>query len=268
MILVLGSQGMLGSQVMLTGKELGLNMTGYNHDEFDLTSYKISQLEKAEIIINCAGLVRDRGFSEYDYCNVNGMAVRKLAFDCKQMGIKLVQISTDCVFKGDGPKNEYDRPDAKDVYGISKIMGEVAFDGHLTVRCSFVGIGQRGLLNWFFKQDKIEGYKNVQWNGLTSITAAKSIIELSLMEIEGIVHLYGEDTNKYLVLKTANECFNLGKDIIPVNKPIKDHRLRSVRNINLNIPPFRIQMEELANAYSGYSGWSGQGIPEISSGVS
>ena len=73
------------------------------------------------------------------------------------MEIKLIHLSTDCVFSGDkGFYNSKDIPDAKDLYGISKYKGEINNSSVLTIRKSTIG----------FELD----YKKAYWNGLLNKT--------------------------------------------------------------------------------------------------
>ena len=73
------------------------------------------------------------------------------------MGAKFIHYSTDCVFSGArGNYTEDDTPDAVDVYGLSKYLGEVVGAGALTLRTSIIGhelSSSRSLLNWFLSQE-------------------------------------------------------------------------------------------------------------------
>ena len=82
------------------------------------------------------------------------------------MNIKLFQLSTDCVFSGlKGNYTEKNKPDCKDLYGQSKLNGEIIDNKNvITIRKSTIGFEFKkahGLLELFFSQTgEIYGYKN------------------------------------------------------------------------------------------------------------
>ena len=81
-----------------------------------------------DVVVNCAA------FTAVDACEtdadraylVNALAVRHLAEAARRFGAHLCHISTDYVFSGDkaGPYHEWDRPDPRSLYGVSKLAGE------------------------------------------------------------------------------------------------------------------------------------------------
>jgi len=79
------------------------------------------------------------------------------------VGARLVHISTDCVFSGlRGGYTELDHPDSDDLYGRTKLLGEVDYPDAVTLRTSIIGHelrGGRSLLSWFLSQEgKVKGY--------------------------------------------------------------------------------------------------------------
>lgn len=103
-----------------------------DHHELDITNYSevISYVGffKPDVIINCAA------YTNVDGCEndkdaafkVNAIGPRNLAIACEKYGIKLLHISTDYVFNGEGtvPFKEYDIPQPVSVYGKTKLLGE------------------------------------------------------------------------------------------------------------------------------------------------
>jgi dTDP-4-dehydrorhamnose reductase len=146
MILVVGAQGMLG-QDMLT--LLGDAGRGVDIDEIDITSLestdRVLKTLKPAAVINCAA------YTDVDGCEsstetamqVNGEGVAHLAMVSREIGARLVHISTDYVFDGakGTPYLEDDAPCPLGVYGESKLAGEMnaAFNpDHLIVRTQWL----------------------------------------------------------------------------------------------------------------------------------
>ena len=130
MILVVGSRGMLGHDMMAT---LGDEARGVDIDEIDITS-----LESVErVIYSCRPrvVVNVAAYTDVDGCEtnrdlamqVNGEGVAHLAMITKEIGAVLVQVSTDYVFDGrkGSPYEEDDPPNPLSVYGESKFAGEL-----------------------------------------------------------------------------------------------------------------------------------------------
>jgi len=73
---------------------------------------------------------------------------------CDDFGARFIEISTDCVFTGDkGNYTESDQSDAKDIYGVTKLLGEVTDNlNALTIRTSIIGHESgraASLIDWF-----------------------------------------------------------------------------------------------------------------------
>lgn len=261
-ILVTGALGMLGREIVSEAIERKWQVYPKSHHDLDITDkVMVNQVvEKVhpDVIVNCAGIVKGRDVSDSIYTDVNAIAPCDIANICDAHGIKMVQISTDCVFEGKGLNVESDIPNARDIYGRSKRLGECSYGRHLTVRCSFVGIGCRGLLAWLWQQTGIiPGYAGVKWNGLTAPYAARGILDLIHYDAAGIVHIFGEDTTKYDLLCLANEIGQMGKNIEAVSSPVEDRRLRTERLYPTQMPPMAKQLTELLNESGRF--W---GVPE------
>ena len=85
---------------------------------------------------------------------INSLLPHKLNRLCKLQNVRLIHISTDCVFDGErGMYLESDWPNARDLYGRTKLLGEVVSDNSITLRTSIIGheIDQAKVcLNGFF----------------------------------------------------------------------------------------------------------------------
>src|SRR5262249_32316179 len=105
---------------------------------------------------------------------INSLLPHRLALVCAAAGARLVHLSTDCVFSGrKGAYTESDPPDADDLYGRSKYLGEVASPGCLTLRTSIIGrelSRKTGLLEWLLSQRgaTVKGFRSAIFSGFTT----------------------------------------------------------------------------------------------------
>lgn len=113
---------------------------------------------KPDAVINCIGLIKHHSISKQhiDAVLINSLLPHQLANICDKYLCKLIHFSTDCIFDGKkGKYTETDIPDALDLYGRSKYLGEVDYAPHLTLRTSIKGheLGSAvSLVNWFLPQ--------------------------------------------------------------------------------------------------------------------
>ncbi|MGO2233626.1 MAG: dTDP-4-dehydrorhamnose reductase family protein [Marinomonas sp.] len=237
-ILILGATGMLGfslfsnlnEQVHLSvfgtvrsieGKETFFsNMQQQLITDVDV--YDIISLQHAieavmpDVVINCVGLIKQHGISKQhvDAIKINSLLPHELANICDQVNAKLIHFSTDCVFTGDvGLYNEGSLPDARDLYGKSKCLGEVDYGKHLTLRTSIIGhelTSSVSLVDWFLSQgDKTKGFSKAIFSGLPTCYIAKLLVEYILPnpEITGLFHLSVDPIDKYTLLKLIAEQY-------------------------------------------------------------
>ena len=157
-----------------------LSITG----QIDATRFYtvVRYLEKVRpsVIVNCIGIVKIP-VDNLTRVAVNSLFPLQLARLCKATGIRLIHISTDCVFSGKhGNYSETQTPDPRDAYGQSKLLGEPT--NCLVLRTSMVGreLGsKRGLLEWFLVQNGVVfGYLNHRFNGLTTLALSELICDL------------------------------------------------------------------------------------------
>jgi len=149
------------------------------------------------------------------------------------VGARLVHISTDCVFTGRrGGYVESDEPDATDLYGRSKLLGEVDYPNAITLRTSIVGhelTGSRSLLGWFLSQDTaVKGYTRSIFSGLPTCELARVVRDFVLPnpQLHGVFHVAAEPISKYKLLTLVNETYGKGLLIEP------DDQLKIDRSLN------------------------------------
>jgi dTDP-4-dehydrorhamnose reductase len=209
-VLVMGAAGMLGLAVCHVLQASGFVVDAYDRARFDALRDRVDNLPLAgaRSVINAAGLINRRlgRVPDADFWRVNALFPRLLSDACARAGVPLVHISTDCVFNGtEAPHRESDRPDATDLYGMSKASGEPP--GACVLRTSIIGPEwgrSDSLLCWFLNQQgPVQGYTHHLWNGVTTLELAR-VISLMLQEgadrQPGLRHIHGEDITKHDLL--------------------------------------------------------------------
>jgi dTDP-4-dehydrorhamnose reductase len=171
---------------------------------------------KPAAVVNCIGIVkqRDEAKMAVPCIRVNSLFPHLLADVCAESGVRLIHVSTDCVFSGTrGAYVEGDTPDPLDLYGRSKLLGEVERDGCLTLRTSIVGwevIGRASLLEWFASQRRrtIKGFRRVIYTGLSTASLAEAI-EFVLEEqprLSGLYQVASQPVSKYQLLLSLRDA--------------------------------------------------------------
>lgn len=150
---------------------------------------------------------------------------------------KILNISSDAVYSGlqlDKPYSEFNFPDPKCLYGMSKFLGEVDAFNVLNVRTSFVGRdprGLKGLFNYVGNSSPcaiLSGYYDYMWSGVTTLQFCKLIEHIIFCDmfddIRALTHVVNYTCNKalskYELLKLI--VLALGRDDIridPVSNP-------------------------------------------------
>ena len=178
---------------------------------------------KPQFIINCVGIVKQHPDANNPLVciSVNSLFPHRLNKLCELFKIKLIHISTDCVFSGKtGNYTENQPSDSTDLYGKSKFLGEVNSNNAITLRTSYIGeelLTKRGLLSWFLAQQGIiRGYSKAIYSGLTTLEIAK-VIERFVMpnkSLKGIYNLSSNPIDKFSLLKILQKEYE--KDLIIV----------------------------------------------------
>lgn len=139
-VLVTGIAGQLGYDVMKRLAELKIDAKGVDYQDFDLTDGQAVMNAvcdyRPDAIIHCAAYTAvDRAEQEPEKCAaVNGMGTLNLVRAALAVDAKLVYVSTDYVFSGEGSQPfEVNAPyGAKNVYGLTKAQGEEAVRSLMT----------------------------------------------------------------------------------------------------------------------------------------
>jgi dTDP-4-dehydrorhamnose reductase len=242
-VLVLGGTGMLGHKIWqlfrdrfdtwvtaralddLPARELFAGdraIPRVSADDFD-SVVRACAVARPTVIVNCIGIVKQvmAAADPVPAISVNALFPHRAAALAGALGARLIHISTDCVFAGTrGHYSERDMPDAYDLYGRTKLLGEVTGPRCLTLRTSIVGrelSATTGLLEWFLAQrgGRAKGYTGARFSGLTTRTLAEVLADVVERheELEGVYHVASRPISKYDLLNKLNDAFATGVDI-------------------------------------------------------
>jgi dTDP-4-dehydrorhamnose reductase len=180
-------------------------------------------IEGVAFVVNAIGVIKPY-IDESDQASVeraiavNALFPHRLAAAAATTGAKVIQIATDCVYSGaDGPYAEDAAPDALDVYGKTKSLGEVPSDAMMHLRCSIIGPqigGAQSLLEWFLSQPEgaeVNGFTNHRWNGVTTLQFARlsrGIVAADAFEAGTFHVIPGDDISKAELLDSFAESFD------------------------------------------------------------
>lgn len=136
-------------------------------------------VSEADVLVNCAGVVKQRPVDAVETLEVNSLFPHRLADLARERGAAVIHLSTDCVFSGRrGGYTEADVPDPPDFYGVSKLAGELTETG-LTLRTSIIGLElqhKTSLVEWALSQaGSIRGYTRALFTGVTTKELARVI---------------------------------------------------------------------------------------------
>lgn len=246
-VAVLGTSGMIGHRVLIELSKCG---------EFDIHSFSRREVEsllvkycqnkvhffsgvnfldfeticdqlkvyKPDVVINCSGLtIRKIGPDLIrEAFEINSIFPKKLSIWCNQSNCRFIHLSTDCVFSGKtGPYRETSIPDATDIYGQSKFLGENLIGRALVLRFSAIGrelFDHTELLDWFLLKSEasIKGFSRVIYSGITTTVLAKEVVRVlkKYQDLKGLYQISSGLISKYDLLKMINNEFGLNKEIL------------------------------------------------------
>ena len=259
-ILIVGGDGMLGHQLLrsfrarhdvrVTLRQDRAAYSGYSlfsecKPYFGVDAREYTRMLEVvgdfqpDAIVNCVGVVKQRAEAKASIpsLEINALLPHRLALLARAAGCRLVHLSTDCVFSGrEGAYTEDHVPDAEDLYGRSKLLGEVDTPGCITLRTSIIGLELKqktSLVEWFIAQKgkKVKGFCGAIYSGFTTMEMAR-IIESLLVEhpqAHGLYHVSSEPISKYELLLKINNCMNLNIEVEPEDEFRCDRSLDSAR---------------------------------------
>lgn len=256
-VLVTGIQGQLGYDV---GKVLAAREIEYyapTLEELDITDrpgvLKILREYRPDAVIHCAAYTAvDKAEDEPEKCwSINVDGTRNLAEGCREIGAKLLYVSTDYVFEGTGEQfYEVDDPvNPQNVYGATKLAGELVvksfLEKYFIVRTSWV-FGEHG--NNFVKtmlrlaETRTEISVVCDQIGSPTYTADLAPLLCDMVETEkyGVYHATNEGTCSWA--EFAGEIFQLvGKDVQIRAIPTEGYPTRAMRPLNSRLSKYKLE---------------------------
>lgn len=259
-VLVLGATGMLGSTLFRTFSSDSNLVAFGTMREASGSQYFSTQLQdalipnihvegetglltafstaKPDVVINCIGIIKQlpNATDHLESLAINSILPHRLAKYCDVFGARLVHFSTDCVFSGkQGLYKEVDFPDAYDLYGRTKFLGEVSYENSITLRTSIIGHElnrAKSLVDWFLSQNgEIKGFTKAVFSGLPTIEVARVVKEYVIpnRELSGLYHLSVDPINKYRLLSLVAKTYGKSINILPDEQLVIDRSLNSER---------------------------------------
>jgi dTDP-4-dehydrorhamnose reductase len=235
-VLILGGSGMLGHTLFryLAGNP-GLDVFATVRSAQELVSWlpkdqlkkvrrdvDINQTDRLvqvfadvlpDFVINCIGIIKQIPEAEDPLVTITGNALlpHRIALLCGAVGARMIHISTDCVFDGEkGSYAESDLSNATDLYGRTKLLGEVDYPHCVTLRTSIIGHelkGSYGLVEWFLSQkEKVRGFKKVIYSGFPTVELSRIIGDFVIPNpgMSGLYHVSSDPISKYELLQLIN----------------------------------------------------------------
>ena len=196
-ILVTGVKGQLGHDVMNELAKRGHTGIGVDVEEMDITDAKkvneVIRASEVEAVIHCAAYTAvDAAEDQVELCRkINAEGTENIAKVCKELDIKMMYISTDYVFDGEGtrPWEPDDERHPLNVYGLTKYEGELAVENYLdkffTIRIAWVfGVNGKNFIKTMLKLSETHDELNVVDDQIGSPTYTYDLAVLLVDMIE------------------------------------------------------------------------------------
>lgn len=248
MILVTGVNGQLGFDVVKELNKRNIECLGIGRADLDVTDSTavdnyISNL-KPECVIHCAAYTAvDKAEDEEEICSkVNVYGTENIAKACKKIDAKMIYISTDYVFdgQGDAPFEIDGNIKPLSVYGKTKYEGELKvkeiLDKYFIVRISWVfGVNGNNFIKTMLRLGKEKESLNVVCDQIGSPTytfdLAPLLCDMVVSEKYGVYHATNEGFCSWSEFATEiMKKASLGCKINPI--PTSEYPTKAVRPFN------------------------------------
>jgi dTDP-4-dehydrorhamnose reductase len=218
---------------------------------------------RPDVVVNCIGIVKQQQAAKDPLpgITVNALFPHQLARLCQAADSRLIHLSTDCVFSGRKGRYEHtDAPDAEDLYGRTKLLGEVSEPGCLTLRTSIIGreLGTaQGLLEWFLSQrgKTVSGYRRALFSGWTTNALARVLAQVITdhAALQGVWHVAAEAINKHDLLALIKTRYQVpiqieANDTVVCDRSLNGERFRQATGITAPSWPQMIEQMHTEDA--------------------
>jgi dTDP-4-dehydrorhamnose reductase len=188
------------------------------------------------VVVNCIAAGRPAPSDPMRSIAVYSTLPRRLSHLCGRSGARLIQIGSDGVFSGNkGSYTEDDLPDANDIYGLSKWLGEVSEPHAITLRTSLIGHelqSRDGLLEWFLsQQNQCRCYTRAIFSGFPTIVLAGLIKDVIIPrpDLHGVYHVATRPISKFDLLQLVADRYGKKIELIPDDRDSPDRSLVAER---------------------------------------
>ena len=236
-VLVTGAKGQLGTDLMNELAKRGIEGIGVDVQEMDITDAEacrcVIKNSGADAVIHCAAYTAvDAAEDNVDLCRrINGEGTRNVAQACKEADTKLMYISTDYVFDGQGtrPWEPDDERHPLNVYGQTKYEGELAVeelsDKYFIVRIAWVfGVAGKNFIKTMLRLGKERGAVSVVDDQIGSPTytydLARLLVDMIQTDKYGRYHATNEGLCSWY--EFAKEIFRQAGMDVPVTPVSSD----------------------------------------------
>ena len=287
-ILLLGGTGMLGFQIFNSCLDRGLDIHAVVRNKQSILNkigkyaennlHIIEDIKQTELVddllgkinpdyvINCVGIVKQSPLAEeyIESVTINALLPHQLQLMGLKYDFRLIHISTDCVFDGKrGCYKEDDIPNASDLYGRSKLLGEVAYGCGLTLRTSIIGHelsdSTHGLMEWLLAQnDTVKGYTKAIFSGLTTLELTKVILDVIIPQDlpSGLYQVSSNPISKYDLIGLIAKIYHKKIKIEPSDHLLIDRSLdgsKFSKITNYTAPSWSDQITEMKYYFNQHS---------------
>jgi dTDP-4-dehydrorhamnose reductase len=284
-LLILGVTGMLGHTLMSeldevdsldvygSARDVGVLRSAFsdrllervtpNIDARDMDSVRrLLNGIQPDVVVNCIGVIKQNlgVINPVTAIMLNSLFPHLLAEECAARDIRLIHVSTDCVFSGNrGNYVETDDPDPGDLYGRSKLLGELTTPPALTLRTSIIGhepVSNRSLVDWFLSRSgAANGYTRAIYSGITTTEFTRLLrsVVLPRADLTGVLHVASTPISKYNLLRLIAREYQWSGQIIPFDDFVCDRSLSAEVFFSLTgyrPPPWAKMIAEMRQASS------------------
>ena len=279
-ILVLGATGMLGHKLWQylssrfpdTFATTRKSLSSYRSKDLVNRSRIIDSIEaddfavltgvmrsvKPDFILNCIGITKRHAEADSPSHAIalNSLFPHRLVEWGKRNSARVINFSTDCVFSGlQGGYDENSTPNATDLYGKTKALGEIQGENALTLRSSFIGTELENgseLLEWFLSQKgTVRGFTKAIYSGLTVIELCR-VVEKILVHhpaTKGLYNISSDPISKFDLLMLIKRKMLLDIEVVPYDNDFCDRSLNSAKfriDFKYTPPSWDVMIQELS----------------------